>query len=160
MCSNFYIQIHTKKRNRLSHQKLNDLVYVKFNAQLSEKFEKRRHDPIDACTMEDGKVAEWLNPSKPSNLPHSDSDEEDDDEVFPGEVTTWRQVEIAMGVDPTPRSSSRIRASKRAKTSHGASSSKGKGKNPMLEGADTESSESSDSSSDSDTAHSESENED
>lgn len=27
----------------------------------------------------------------------------------------WRQVEIAMGVEPTPRSSSRVKASKKAK---------------------------------------------
>ena len=81
-------------------------------------------------------VVEWLNLPKPSNVSHSDSDEEDDDEVFPGEVTTWRQVELAMGVDPKSRSSSRTRALKKAKTTHGASSSRGKGKRVMLEEGD------------------------
>jgi hypothetical protein len=153
----FYFQIHTKKRNRLSHEKLNDLVYVKFNSQLNEKFEKRRgdHDPLDACTMEDGQVVEWINPPKASNVHCSDSDE--DDEVFPGEKTTWRQVEIAMGVDPTPRSSARVRASKKAKTSHGASSSKGKGKRARHEEEEDILSSQSSSSSDSDTARSENE---
>ena len=56
---------------------------------LVKNLKKRRHDPIDACTMEDGKVAELFNPPKPSNVPRSYSDEEEDDEVFPGEVTIW-----------------------------------------------------------------------
>lgn len=41
---------------------------------------------------------------------------------------TWRQVEVAMAVDPTLRSSSRVRTSKKTKTTYVTSSSKKKGK--------------------------------
>ncbi|XP_052181869.1 uncharacterized protein LOC127794663 [Diospyros lotus] len=41
--------IHTKKRNRLEHQRLNDLVYVHYNLRLQNrsKVDKRSYDPID-----------------------------------------------------------------------------------------------------------------
>lgn len=65
-------------------------------------------------------------------MAQSDSDE-DDDKVFPGEKMTWRLVEDAMGVDPTPSSSSTIQPSKKAKTTHAASSSKGNRKETMEE---------------------------
>lgn len=75
-------------------------------------------------------VVEWINPSKSSDVSRSDSDNEDDVEVFPTEKMTQREVEIALGVDPIPRSSSRARGIKKAKT-HGALLSKGKGKRFM-----------------------------
>ncbi|XP_043710293.1 uncharacterized protein LOC122659222 [Telopea speciosissima] len=34
--------IHTKKRNRLEHSRLNDLVYVQYNSRLQERFQQRR----------------------------------------------------------------------------------------------------------------------
>ncbi|XP_027169431.1 uncharacterized protein LOC113769158 [Coffea eugenioides] len=42
-------RIHTKKRNRLEHQRLNDLVYVHYNLRLQHSFDhrKRSYDPID-----------------------------------------------------------------------------------------------------------------
>nr|KAJ0185063.1 hypothetical protein LSAT_V11C900463900 [Lactuca sativa] len=42
-------RIHTKKRNRLEHQKLNDLVFVHYNLRLKNrlKVDKRSYDPID-----------------------------------------------------------------------------------------------------------------
>ncbi|KAL0410835.1 UNVERIFIED_CONTAM: hypothetical protein Slati_3673200 [Sesamum latifolium] len=41
--------IHTKKRNRLEHQRLNDLVYVHYNLRLQNrvKYSKRPYDPVD-----------------------------------------------------------------------------------------------------------------
>ncbi|KAI3939148.1 hypothetical protein MKX01_002016, partial [Papaver californicum] len=44
-------QVHTNRRNRLSQQRLNSLVYVKYNLQLNERFTKRKdqgdtYDPI------------------------------------------------------------------------------------------------------------------
>ncbi|XP_034688130.1 uncharacterized protein LOC117916285 [Vitis riparia] len=47
--------IHTKRRNRLEHQRLNDLVYVHYNLRLKNRFynKKRIYDPIDyACIDE------------------------------------------------------------------------------------------------------------
>ncbi|XP_022899334.1 uncharacterized protein LOC111412634 [Olea europaea var. sylvestris] len=41
--------IHSKKRNRLEHQRLNDLVYVHYNLRLQQRnyFKSRNYDPID-----------------------------------------------------------------------------------------------------------------
>nr|VDC96966.1 unnamed protein product [Brassica oleracea] len=42
-------RIHTKRRNRLKHQRLNDLVYVHYNLRLQDRFSKRKrsYDPTD-----------------------------------------------------------------------------------------------------------------
>ncbi|CAN6893414.1 unnamed protein product, partial [Brassica oleracea var. botrytis] len=39
-------RIHTKRKNRLEHQKLDDLIYVHYNLRLFSK-RKRSYDPID-----------------------------------------------------------------------------------------------------------------
>ncbi|CAL0320144.1 unnamed protein product [Lupinus luteus] len=47
--------IHSKKRNRLEHQKLNDLVYVRYNLHLQQR-NRRRHqsfDPINFKIVDD-----------------------------------------------------------------------------------------------------------
>ncbi|KAI3958563.1 hypothetical protein MKW92_034716 [Papaver armeniacum] len=56
-------QVHTKRRNRLSQQRLNALVYVKYNLQLEETFTKRNeqgdsYDPICLSDMESDD--EWI----------------------------------------------------------------------------------------------------
>jgi hypothetical protein len=135
------------------------LVYVKFNAELNEKLMRRRADPFDADSIDAGNVTEWIIPAGPSRASRSDSDEDEDDEVFPGEKTTWRDVEKAMGIDLASRSSSRVTTSKKAKTTHGASSSKRKEKRPRHEEEEDILSSQSSSSSDSDTARSDPENE-
>lgn len=68
------------------------------------------------------------------------------------ERITWRKVEVAIEVDPTPRSSWRDNASMKAKTTHATSSFKGKGKR-LMTGAEENiwSSDLSDSPSNSDT---------
>ncbi|XP_076885616.1 uncharacterized protein LOC143535173 [Bidens hawaiensis] len=42
-------RIHTKRRNRLEHERLNDLVYVHYNLRLQNrlKYAKRSYDPVD-----------------------------------------------------------------------------------------------------------------
>ncbi|XP_024015951.1 uncharacterized protein LOC112089201 [Eutrema salsugineum] len=41
-------RIHTKKRNRLDHQRLNDLVYVHYNLRLQNRSKRSRsYDPVD-----------------------------------------------------------------------------------------------------------------
>ncbi|KAK8939133.1 hypothetical protein KSP39_PZI011617 [Platanthera zijinensis] len=42
-------KIHTKRRNRLEHQRLNDLVYVCYNLNMRNRFTctKRNYDPLD-----------------------------------------------------------------------------------------------------------------
>ncbi|XP_019184207.1 PREDICTED: uncharacterized protein LOC109179096 [Ipomoea nil] len=36
--------IHTKKRNRLEHKRLNDLVYVQYNRKIASRFQKMREE--------------------------------------------------------------------------------------------------------------------
>ncbi|GLT35356.1 hypothetical protein SLA2020_098180 [Shorea laevis] len=43
-------RIHTKKRNRLEHQRLNDLVYVHYNLRLKNRIDDKKRtcfDPVD-----------------------------------------------------------------------------------------------------------------
>ncbi|KAL9861636.1 putative HAT dimerization domain, ribonuclease H-like superfamily [Arabidopsis thaliana] len=41
-------RIHTKKRNRLEHQRLNDLVFVHYNLRLQHRSKRKRsYDPVD-----------------------------------------------------------------------------------------------------------------
>ncbi|CAN0899044.1 hypothetical protein LINGRAHAP2_LOCUS20040 [Linum grandiflorum] len=42
--SNFSVfeMVHNKKRNKLMQQRMNDLVYVKYNSQLIEKQQKKK----------------------------------------------------------------------------------------------------------------------
>ncbi|KAL8528722.1 hypothetical protein ACS0TY_006249 [Phlomoides rotata] len=42
-------RIHTKKRNRLEHPRLNDLVFIHYNLRLQERLDRKRicYDPID-----------------------------------------------------------------------------------------------------------------
>ncbi|AQL00794.1 hAT transposon superfamily protein [Zea mays] len=40
-------QIHTKKRNKLLHDRMRDLVFVKFNSKLREKRDNKIKDPIE-----------------------------------------------------------------------------------------------------------------
>ena len=53
------LQIHSKKRSRLDHQKLQDLVYVKYNQDLLDRFEC--HDVIHPIALNDiDDNNEWL----------------------------------------------------------------------------------------------------
>lgn len=39
--------IHTKKRNQLEHQRLNDLIYIQYNMKIAERFQKSRVEGIN-----------------------------------------------------------------------------------------------------------------
>ncbi|XP_074353073.1 uncharacterized protein LOC141692245 isoform X1 [Apium graveolens] len=68
--------LHSKKRNRLAQQKLNDLVFVKYNRALRRRYELRdKNDPILLNEIDDSN--EWL-----VGKVDGESDEEDDDYVF------------------------------------------------------------------------------
>ncbi|KAL9674047.1 hypothetical protein QQ045_030313 [Rhodiola kirilowii] len=56
--------IHTKKRNRLEHQRLNDLVYVQYNIKIATRFQMRREQGTDfnPLNLEDFQWDnEWVN---------------------------------------------------------------------------------------------------
>nr|KAJ0212183.1 hypothetical protein LSAT_V11C400224240 [Lactuca sativa] len=68
-------RIHTKRRNRLEHQRLNDLVYVHYNLCLQNRLKdhKKSYDPIDYESI--NKIEFWVVDEI------SEDDEEDDDGV-------------------------------------------------------------------------------
>nr|CAN68338.1 hypothetical protein VITISV_025979 [Vitis vinifera] len=55
----FAMKIHSKRRNRLDHQRLNDLVYIKYNRALKRRYNERNTiDPISLKDIDDNN--EWL----------------------------------------------------------------------------------------------------
>ncbi|XP_075476751.1 uncharacterized protein LOC142518042 [Primulina tabacum] len=89
--------IHTKKRYRLETSRLNDLVYVKFNANLSKKKSKREMGGDLLLSSQASEAQGWL------------VDDGNEDEVEPGLGLTWRMVAEASGADEVlhPRRSAR-----------------------------------------------------
>lgn len=79
----FFIKIHTKKRNKLEHKRLNALVYVKYNTGLRERSIRRRAnvDPILVDDIESDD--EWI--------------AEEEDPIFPSDVT-WMDDEDFLSV--------------------------------------------------------------
>ncbi|KAL6587893.1 hypothetical protein OROMI_000871 [Orobanche minor] len=75
--------IHTKKRNRLEHQRLNALVFVKYNFKLRERSIKRR-DKIDSIVVDEiDSNDEWITGKEDSVLPEG-SRWLENDELFSG----------------------------------------------------------------------------
>ncbi|WJX34039.1 hypothetical protein P8452_22189 [Trifolium repens] len=59
--------IHSKKRNRLEHQKLNDLVFVRYNLRLQNRDKKKQnYDPINFETL--GDHSDWVLEDSPPFL--------------------------------------------------------------------------------------------
>ncbi|CAM8908984.1 unnamed protein product [Rhodiola kirilowii] len=75
--------IHTKKRNRLEHQRLNDLVYVQYNRKIATRFQKRRENnkKFNPLVLEEFQWDnEWVN----------------GDVVDPGDDDVWLAVDTAL----------------------------------------------------------------
>ncbi|XP_023758229.1 uncharacterized protein LOC111906691 [Lactuca sativa] len=107
--------LHSKKRNRLEQQKLNDLVYIKYNRALRRWYNMR--DMIDPIILDDANVldpTEWL---------MGGEEEEEDAPVFEGENLTWGQVADAVGACEPPYST---RSRNRGAIDKSASSSRGR----------------------------------
>ncbi|CAJ2646347.1 uncharacterized protein LOC123904170 [Trifolium pratense] len=68
-------RIHTKKRNRLEHQRLNDLVFVHYNLRLKNRaFNKMgAYDPIDYERIDD--IEFWIMDEDTNSTPILDSNE-------------------------------------------------------------------------------------
>ncbi|KAJ9547380.1 LOW QUALITY PROTEIN: hypothetical protein OSB04_019923 [Centaurea solstitialis] len=91
--------VHTKKRNRLETTKVNNLVFVQFNANLMEKNQKRKERQFEVLLAPDASEAQdWIV-----------DDVDDVDEVEPG--LPWETVSEAIGADDVlrPRRSARAR---------------------------------------------------
>nr|KAJ0197303.1 hypothetical protein LSAT_V11C700367210 [Lactuca sativa] len=107
--------LHSKMRNRLEQQKLNDLVYIKYNRALRRRYNMR--DTIDPIILDYGNVldpTEWL---------MGGEEEEEDAPVFEGENLTWGQVADAVGACEPPYSTT---SRNRGAIDKSASSSRGR----------------------------------
>ncbi|XP_019251134.1 PREDICTED: uncharacterized protein LOC109230057 [Nicotiana attenuata] len=85
----FAIKIHTKKRNKLTLKRLNDLVFIKYNRTLRRRYNARNViDPISLDNIDDAN--EWL-----TGVPEDHADEEvfEDTSDF-----TWGDVAEARGI--------------------------------------------------------------
>ncbi|XP_027155778.1 uncharacterized protein LOC113756214 [Coffea eugenioides] len=92
---NLFEHIHSKKRNRLEHQRLNDLVYVHYNLRLNQRNARgRNYDPID---FEDFSASEtWILDDEPSQLTSAEL------ESFKNEIATFaisRQSDETLNLD-------------------------------------------------------------
>ncbi|RVW13610.1 hypothetical protein CK203_088822 [Vitis vinifera] len=87
--------IHSKRRNRLDHQRLNDLVYIKYNRALKRRYNERNTiDPISLKDMDDSN--EWLIGRMEDEDSHGGAQ---DDFVFDDDNLTWGDVARAAGAE-------------------------------------------------------------
>ena len=86
------LQIHDKKRNRLAQQRLNSLVFVKYNRALKRRYDTP--DRIDLISLKDiDDSNEWL-------MGRMDgSSDQEEDFVFEDDYLTWSTVARAAGVE-------------------------------------------------------------
>ena len=96
--------IHTKKRNRLAQDRLNDMVYVKYNPALDRRYKRIDTDgPILLKDIDESN--EWL-------MGHMDGEEQPATNfVYADDDLTWAAVDIASGASepayPTRATTSR-----------------------------------------------------
>ena len=89
------MQIHSKRRNRLDHQHLNDSVYIKYNRALKRRYNERNTiDPISLKDIDDSN--EWLIGRMKYKYSHGGAQ---DDFVFDDDNLTWGEVARATGAD-------------------------------------------------------------
>ncbi|XP_042988710.1 uncharacterized protein LOC122316246 [Carya illinoinensis] len=71
--------IHSKKRNRLVHKRLNDLVFVRYNLKLRERSIKKGRDALNPINLENiGLMEEWVS---------------EESEFLDGEDLDWASIE-------------------------------------------------------------------
>lgn len=60
------MQVHTKRRNKLLHDRMKDLVFVKFNSKLRQTKDKNR-DPIEKPVLDvlEDEDHEWITGIEP-----------------------------------------------------------------------------------------------
>ena len=91
------MQIHSKRRNRLDHQRLNDLVYIKYNRALKKRYNERNTiDPISLKDIDDSN--EWLIGKMEDEDSHGGAQ---DDFVFDDDNLTWGDVARATAAEET-----------------------------------------------------------
>ena len=89
------MQIHNKRKNRLDHQHLNDLVYIKYNRALKRRYNEC--NTIDPISLKDiGDSNEWLIGRMKDEDSHGGAQ---DDFVFDDDHLTWGDVARATGAE-------------------------------------------------------------
>ncbi|KAK8970811.1 hypothetical protein KSP40_PGU013540 [Platanthera guangdongensis] len=123
-------EVHITKRNRLAQQRLNDLVFVKYNHALRRRYDSRdRIAPISLKDIDDSN--EWLM----GKMKEDEEVEQDDDTVFDDELLTWGAIARASGVEEDIYST---RLSKRKMVADKGSTSKKKTPTPTMHIDDAE----------------------
>ncbi|CAH1417090.1 unnamed protein product [Lactuca virosa] len=90
----FVFRVHSKKRNRLEASKLNNLVYVQFNANLMEKNKKRKDRNMEVLLSNHSLFAqEWI----------VDCDDCDVDEVDPKTVDEALETNVSQAPRESPK---------------------------------------------------------
>lgn len=88
------MQVHTKRSNRLLHDRMKDLVFVKFNSRLKQKKDDMDKDPIEKCVHyvvledEDNKWITGIEPTK------GDEEQEEESKTSSQGVAAASQREI------------------------------------------------------------------
>ncbi|KAK8677390.1 hypothetical protein V6N13_142932 [Hibiscus sabdariffa] len=104
-------KLHTKRRNRSTQSRLNNLVFVKYNQALIHRYQLESTNCI--LLEEIDKNSEWLLGRMDDN-----SSNHDGDFVFDGDDLTWSQVSRAAGAhDPSylTRSSKNLSSTSKGK---------------------------------------------
>ena len=108
------MQIHSKRRNRLDHQCLNDLVYIKYNRALKRRYNKRNTiDPISLKDIDDSN--EWLIGRMEDEDSHGGAQDDfvfDDDDLTPLDVARATRAKEARFDAKVIASSSKIPTSR------------------------------------------------
>ncbi|XP_019155165.1 PREDICTED: uncharacterized protein LOC109152037 [Ipomoea nil] len=118
--------LHWKRRSRLEHNRLNDLVFIKYNRALRRRWEMR--DTIDPICLDQIDFAnEWL-----TGIPEDANEEL----VFgDGDSLTWGEIAKFSGANETPYS---LRRASKGKEKVGSSTSRSKEKEKVNEDEDEE----------------------
>ncbi|GFY97628.1 hAT dimerization domain-containing protein [Actinidia rufa] len=108
-------EIHSKKRNSLEQNRLNDLVFIKYNRALKRRYDIR--DTIDPISLSNiNESNEWLR-----RRLDGESDE-DEELVFENDTLTWGAVARASGVGESSKqtraTTSRVRSKDSTSTSN------------------------------------------
>ena len=104
------MQVHTKRRNRLLHDRMRDLVFVKFNSKLRQKKDNKDRDPIEKpvhdVVLED-EDNEWITGIEPTE---ADLEQEEETGALSQGVAATPQ-----GVERTKRANQQKLRSKKRK---------------------------------------------
>ncbi|KAL9808843.1 putative HAT dimerization domain, ribonuclease H-like superfamily [Arabidopsis thaliana] len=112
--------LHTKRRNRLTQCRLNDMIFVKYNRALQRRY--KRNDTFDPILLNEiDQCNEWLT----GRMEENSSDTENDELVFENDDLTWAEVGEAAGANDPYYATRSAAASSRFEKGKGIASDSG-----------------------------------